>query len=131
MEFKQFLTQLASDGQVIVAREPVEEFSFAGFSESFEEINDRLDFELDKNFNSVEHGLLEISKILFDHGINLSQIEGLEEEGDEFSIQLNETTYLYVVFAKNDDDLFDFYAELTDEDGLEEILEDDDDNEEE
>jgi hypothetical protein len=127
MKFKQFLNELADPmvSQVIVSDEPTDN----SVGNSVDSINDRLEEIQNTPFESISDGLSEITKVLFDYGINLNQIDEIEEEGDEFFVDLDETNYLYVVYAQNDDGLYDFYAEVVDEDQLEEILEDEDEPE--
>jgi hypothetical protein len=127
MKFKQFLNELADPmvSQVIVSDEPMDN----SVGDSVDGINERLEEIQNTPFESISDGLSEITKVLFDYGINLNQIDEIEEEGDEFFVDLDETNYLYVVYAQNDDGLYDFYAEVVDEDQLEEILEDEDEPE--
>jgi hypothetical protein len=127
MKFKQFLNELADPmvSQVIVSDEPTDN----SVGNSVDSINDRLEEIQNTPFESISDGLSEITKVLFDYGINMNQVDDIEEEGDEFFVDLDETNYLYVVYAQNDDGLYDFYAEVVDEDQLEEILEDEDEPE--
>lgn len=120
MKFRQFIE--------MVREEPVETQESTGI---LTVINDRLDKDLGDLFMSPETGIQKVRQILSTYGMDLPAIYGLDQEGDEFTIQMNDTTYLYVVYAQTDNGLYDFYAELTDEEGLEEILEDEEDEDEE
>jgi hypothetical protein len=59
-----------------------------------------------------------IRKILYLEGIAFESFSDLEEEGDEIATQLNDADYLYILYFPTDDGYYDFYAEVTDENGI-------------
>jgi hypothetical protein len=70
------------------------------------------------------------------HGLDMPALYEADTEGDELILKIDQFSgeqqfYLYVVYYLADDDRYDFYAELTDEEGLEEILSDEEEDEEE
>lgn len=93
-------------------------------------INGQLDLELNDLISSPEVGIQKIRRVLGAFNIYVPAFYGLDIEGDEIVYDLNEKTHLYVIYALNDNNAYDFYAELTDNEGLEEILSDEDDEEE-
>lgn len=93
-------------------------------------INGQLDLELNDIISSPETGIQKIRRVLGAFNIDVPAFYGLDPEGDEIIFDLNENTHLYIIFALRDDNLtYDFYAEITDNDGLQEILSDEDDEE--
>lgn len=94
-------------------------------------INSQLELELNDLISSPETGIQKIRRVLGAFNIDVPAFYGLEPEGDEIIFDINENTHLYIIYALQDNNLtYDFYAELTDNDGLEEILSDEDDEEE-
>ena len=93
-------------------------------------INDRLESEL-SNVESPENGLEKIANVLVEYSINLPVPDDLEEDDDEFVIELKDNLNLYVIYVQNDNGLYDFHAEVIDDEGLEEILEDESEDSEE
>jgi hypothetical protein len=55
---------------------------------------------------------------------------GLDPEGDEIVIDMPGNLHLYLIYSDNDSGLYDFYAEVVDDQGLQEILEDEDNEDE-
>lgn len=66
--------------------------------------------------------------LLSEYGIDISQMKDLDPLGDEGVVELHPGKYLYFVYAKNDDGSYDFHSEVTDEDGLEDILSDEEED---
>jgi hypothetical protein len=66
--------------------------------------------------------------VLSDYGIDISQMNDLDPLEDEGIVELHPGKYLYFVYAKNDDGSYDFHSEVTDEDGLEDILSDEEED---
>lgn len=93
-------------------------------------INGQLNLELNDLISSPESGVQKIRRVLGAFSIDVPAFYGLDPEGDEIIFDLNENTYLYIIFALRDDNLtYDFYAEITDNAGLEEILSDEEEEE--
>lgn len=64
-----------------------------------------------------------------EHSISVFAPDDLDEEDDEFIVELADDLHLYVIYVQNEDGLYDFYAEVTNDEGLEKILEDEEDEE--
>ena len=64
-------------------------------------INDRLESEL-SNVESPENGLEKIANVLVEYSINLPVPDDLEEDDDEFVIELKDNLNLYVIYVQND-----------------------------
>lgn len=95
------------------------------------EINSQLSVELDGIITSPNLGIQKIRKVLFRYGLNLPAIYEVLEEGDEFAIELDGELFLYVLYYLTDEGNYDFYAEVTDWNGVDELMSDEEDLEEE
>jgi len=100
-------------------------------SEHLDQVNDQLSQKLD-NFVSSLSGAFEILiETLSAAGLSF-ELSEYDEEGDELVFDLNsgETStglFLYVIYYRTDDGQYDFYAEVTDEEGLDELMSEDED----
>lgn len=130
MNFKQYLQececQAVASGQPALTSSVVDEAK----GQLFASINDGLNVELDDVVLSPETGVQKVRKVLMRYGIEVPALYDMDSEDDEIALPIDEHTYLYILYCQTDDGLYDFYAELTDEEGLEEILEDEEDTEE-
>lgn len=79
---------------------------------------------VDENVADPREGFEKVIQALFAYGLSLPIAFELYEEGDELVVEMTDNLYLYIIYAE-ENGLYDFYAELVDEDGLEEILQDD------
>ncbi len=87
-------------------------------SDTHQKLNLLLLVELDKPVLTIEAGISKIRKILYLEGIAFESLSGLDSEGDEIATQINDTDYLYILYFPTDDGYYDFYAEVTDEQGI-------------
>jgi hypothetical protein len=94
-------------------------------------INSTLDLELDDILMTPESGVQRLRRVLMRYGIEMPALYGLDPEGDEIVLPVNDDVFVYIIYCPTDDGRYDFYAELTDEEGLEEILGDEEDETEE
>ena len=151
MNFKQYLTEFHNieAGQAFEKHETPTDGSISISNPKIRaEINYRLDGELDDIFLSPESGIQRIRKVLHRFSLDMPALYDADAEGDEIVIQLDQfghvidftnlipdkiepTFYLYLIYYLTDDGRYDFYAELTDEDGLNEIMSDEEEDEEE
>lgn len=122
MRFSQFLTEM---GQVVSAEEPGENLILKS------EVNSHLENELNGMITSPEVGIQKIRKVLFRYGLDLSALYDIAEEGDEFAIEVDDGLFLYVLYYLTDEGNYDFYAEVTDWDGVDELMSDEEEKEEE
>jgi hypothetical protein len=128
MNFKSFLLE---NEQVSIASE---------ISLTDEKVRDEINLQLNHALTDVifspEAGIQKIRRVLHMHGLDMPALYEADTEGDELILKIDQFSgeqqfYLYVVYYLADDDRYDFYAELTDEEGLEEILSDEEEDEEE
>lgn len=119
MKFKDFINEMEEY-----------EDNESSYSLQKDSINDQFSAAFEGLIPSPESGILQVSKILSQHGITMSAIYGLDPEGDEIVIDLHDNCHLYMIYSENDNGLYDFYAEVVDDEGLKEILEDEDTEEE-
>jgi hypothetical protein len=99
-----------------------------------EGINRQLDNELDDTILSPESGIQKIRKVLARFGVDMPALYGTDPEGDEVVVDLTEDEntekyYLYFIYVLSDDNRYDFYAEIVDEAGLDEIESDEEEDE--
>jgi hypothetical protein len=92
--------------------------------DSRDSINEDLFESLDTQILSPQSGMQKIRNVLLDYGLDIGMVFDLEEDGDEIAYKFDED-YLYIIYAPNDEGYYEFYAEVTDEDGVEELLSDD------
>jgi hypothetical protein len=120
MKFTEFLKELA-----MPVTAPNLDLAVAGA------VNHDLEMELDDTILSPEVGFFKIRMVLHRYGFDLPVLYDIEEEGDESSFVLHDGYLLYVLYYITDDGNYDFYAKLTDEAGVEEMLSKDEGLEEE
>lgn len=145
INFKKFLTEVHTIevGQAIVAHEPTDKASSSVSNPLIRsEINQRLLIEFNSLIMAPEEGVQKIRKVLHRFGLDLPALYEANRDGDELvfivnqfqSSQESENFYLYLIYYFKDEGSYDFYAELVDEETLQEIVQDaenDEDEEEE
>lgn len=123
MKFKQYLNEMT-----LVENDQGEMESEE--SEDLSQVNFRLADELDDTFISPESGILAIRKVLEKFDLELSALYGVNPEGDEIVSDVGETN-IYILYSPTDDGRYEFYAEIGDDERMEELLSDEGENEEE
>ena len=123
MKFKQYLNEMT-----LVENDQGEMESEE--SEDLSQVNFRLADELDDTFISPESGILAIRKVLEKFDLELSALYGVNSEGDEIVSNAGETN-IYILYSPTDDGRYEFYAEIGDDERMEELLSDEGENEEE
>ena len=151
MNFKQYLAEFYSiePGQAFEKHETPTDGSISISNPRVRaEINYRLDGELDDIFLSPESGIQRVRKVLHRFSLDMPALYDADAEGDEIVIRLDqfgrvidftnlipnkveEIFYLYLIYYLTDDGRYEFYVELTDEEGLNEIMSDEEEDEEE
>jgi hypothetical protein len=158
MRFKEYLSELHNieTGQAIVAHEPTSRASSSVLNPKvYSEINYRLLNELNEIILSPETGIQKIRKVMHRFGLDMPALYEADIEGDEVVFDLkqfgqphgptlygdydtgtevidkNPDAYLYIIYYLTDEGNYDFYAEVTDEEGLDDIMSDEEDEEEE
>ena len=140
MRFKQYMAELTNieNGQAIQAHEPTGEGSIAITNPKIRmEINYRLVNELYEPFLSPEAGIQKIRKVLHRHGLDLPALYDADPEGDEIIFELDQfgleglESNLYILYYLTDEGHYEFYAEVGDENRMEELTSDEGEIEEE
>ena len=128
MRFKQYLNELAELGQPIVVQSmpPGHDEGPAQI-----EINNRLDRDLNNVFLSPESGIQIIRRVLFLYGHDMPALYDADPEGDEVVIDLDDNLGVYIIYSLTDDDDYEFYAEVGNENRMQELLSDGENSEEE
>jgi len=156
MRFKQYLQELANIkvGQAIEAHETTDKNSSDVLNPKvFVEVNHRMIVELNEMILTPHEGIQKIRKVLHRYGMDVPALYEPDEAGDEIIISLyqygqahgvtqsgvfttgsevqnrNPDAYLYIIYYLTDEGRYDFFAEMVDEQGLEDIINDNDDEE--
>jgi len=101
-----------------------------------DEINHALYAHLHDVILSPESGVQKIRRVLAHFRMSVPALYDLDPDGDEIVIDVDNTSEevtdnrLYVIYYLTDDNVYDFYAELTDEQGIDDIMSDDEDEDE-
>jgi hypothetical protein len=120
MRFKEFISEMEETGTTEVPA-----------SLPMDSINTQFNAVFDRPIAAPEFGILQVSKILANYGVEVPAFDfGLDPEGDEIVIDMPVNLHLYLIYSDNDSGLYDFYAEVVDDQGLQEILEDEDNEDE-
>ena len=133
MRFKEYLVEFdTQNNQIIKATDS----TTLTDNEIRDELNSRLNHELTDLILSPESGIQRIRKVLHMFGLDMPALYGAEPEGDELVLDVEQFDgqkqfYLYLIYYLADDGRYDFYAELTDDEGLEDIMSDEEEDEEE
>ena len=89
------------------------------------EINRALDAEIDNIvMMTPESGVQRMRKVLSRYSIDFPAFEDLDTDGDESIYELDANVYLYFIYYLTDDGNYEFHAEITNDEGIEEILSD-------
>ena len=140
MRFKQFVEELTGiqSGQAADAHEPTGEGSSAILNPNVRmEVNSRMMIELNQGFASPESGIQVIRKVLHRFGFDLPALYDADTEGDEIVISIDQygqenlETNLYILYYLTDDGYYEFYAEVGDDERMNELLSDEEEVEEE
>jgi hypothetical protein len=123
MRFKQYLDEMAEieNGQEEMESEESEDLS---------QVNFRLADELDDTFISPESGILAIRRVLEKFDLELSTLYGVSLEGEEVVTDIGKTR-IYILYSPTDDGRYEFYAEIGDDERMEELMSDEELDEEE
>jgi len=128
MRFKQYLNELAELGQPIVVQSMPSDYDE---DPAQTEINNRLDRDLNNVFLSPESGIQIIRRVLFLYGHDMPALYDADPEGDEVVVDLDDNLGVYIIYSLTDDDDYEFYAEVGNENRMQELLSDGENSEEE
>lgn len=153
MNFKQYLQELNSieSGQAVEAHEPSGEASSSVVNPAvLTQINIFLDVGFREKTLSAEGGIDKIRKAMHRFGFDIPALYNPDPEGDEVIFEIHQfgtpfgptptstdtglpasNTYLYILYYLTDDGYYDFFARVTDEVGLEELIDEADEGEDE
>lgn len=142
MRFKQFLeeVELASieTGQAKKAHEPTGEDRIEVDNPKVRmEMNYRLMNELYSSFLSAEGGIQAIRKVLHRYGFDMPALYDADPEGDEIVFELDQfglgeyETNIYILYYLTDKGHYEFYAEIGDDERMEELTSDEESDEDE
>lgn len=90
----------------------------------YEEINNQLNDSLENPILTPQSGMQRVRTILASNGIDMPIVFDMDEEGDEYAFKVGEH-YLYFIYGKMENDLYESYSEIADEARLEELMEED------
>jgi len=129
MKFKEYLKEMdnVTPGEVASTPTMVDE-------KTIDQVNFCLDTDLDKPFLSPESGIQAIRKVLSRFEIDLPALYGANSEGDEIVMQLSSdvaVTNIYILYYLTDDNHYEFYAEIGDEETMNDLMSDEETEEEE
>lgn len=111
MNFKKFLKEEIETG-------PIQEIGPV----IKEKINIMLLLELEEPFLTPQAGFVKIRKVLELNLIDMPEVYDLDSEGDETVLELDSENFLYVLYYLTDEGYYDFYAEVTDENSIQDLL---------
>lgn len=120
IDFKSFLTEEIVEESTV---------STAVDSAAVSRVNDVLFADLESPFLTPQAGFEQIRKILMMYGVDMPAVFDIDPEGDEVVLDIN--TYsttplglLYILYSLSDEGYYEFYAEITDDAGIEKLLAD-------
>ena len=142
MRFKQYLSEMELAGiepsQAEDAHEPTGEGKTSVDNPKIRmEANYRLTNELYTPFLSPEGGIQAIRKVLHRFGFDMPALYDADPEGDEIVFELDQyglgdyETNIYILYYLTDEGHYEFYAEIGDDERMEELLSDEEIDEEE
>ena len=120
MKFKQFLHNLTTEATVEIVE--------MNDDTSIVEVNQLLETELDKPFVSPQSGILAIRKVLQILSTGMPALYDANPEGDEVVYDLDNGLSIYLIYSPTDDGYYEFYAEVGDEERMNELMSEEDDN---
>jgi hypothetical protein len=118
MSFKQYLNQMAT--------KPMVEIVEMNDDSSVVEVNQLLETELDKPFVSPQSGVLAIRKVLQYFSTSMPALYDIDPEGDEVTYDLDNGLSIYLIYSPTDEGYYEFYAEVGDEERMNELMSEED-----
>jgi hypothetical protein len=91
---------------------------------NLENLNSRLYYEMDEPYLSPESGIQRIRRVLHLYGLDFPALYDLEPEGDELAVDLTDKWRIYILYYLKEDNVYDFFAEVGDENRMNELLSD-------
>ena len=123
MGFKEFLNQFNLQPEV--------ELVEMADDSSVVEVNNILETELDKPFTTPQSGIMAVRKVLQYFSMGIPALYDLNIEGDEVVLDLDNGLSIYIIYGPTDEGYYEFYAEVGDEEHMNELLSGEEEDEEE
>lgn len=139
MRFKQFINSRLEEnfnlagiksGQAEDAHHPTGEASSSIDNPHLRsKINFELVGEMSREYKSPQVGFESIRKVLHIHGLSMPADYQIDPEGDEIVVELDQygdvTGYsVYIIYSLSEKGVYEFYAEIGDDDQMEDLLTD-------
>lgn len=130
MNFKTFLEEQeeipAEQEQTPVSTEIADEPDESG-QELFDSVNESLYEALRENIVTPQAGFQIVRDVMESYNFEIPMVFDLDDEdGEQIFVLDMEDSFLYVLYSINESGYYDFHAEMTDGDGLEDILSEED-----
>jgi hypothetical protein len=130
MNFKQYLNEQeeipAEQEQTPVSTEIADEPDESG-EELFDSVNESLYEAFTENVVTPQSGFQIVRDIMESYDFEIPMVFDLDDEdGEQIFVLDMEDSFLYVLYSINESGYYDFHAEMTDGDGLEDILSEED-----
>jgi len=90
----------------------------------YEKINEEININIDENLITPQTAMQRVRNVLENYDVDLPIVFDMNEDGDEYAFKVDDH-YLYFIYAKNEMGFYECYSEITDEAGLQELLEED------
>ncbi len=114
---------MTNENLVIIAKTP--EHNHSGVLDI---INEQLSRKFDCGIVSIpELGIAKSRKVLGKYGLTFTEEIPIDPAGDEIAIKISENLYLYVIYYLNEDNVYDFYSEIIDQEELDTIMNEEED----
>lgn len=120
MRFKQYLTKEIKESTI-------DEESMVD-SDFLQSVNDALVEGLENTFFSPENGIQMIRRVLAEYNLEMPVLYGADPEGEETAVEIQPELFLYLIYGIDENGKYEFYAELTDDEGLDDLLSDEDED---
>lgn len=91
---------------------------------NLDSLNTRLNYDTDEKFMSPESGIQRIRRVLHLYGYDLPALYDADPEGEEIVIDLDDNVGVYILYTLTDDNRYEFYAEVGNENRMQELLSD-------
>jgi hypothetical protein len=118
MRFKQYFNQMMTESTVEIIE--------MNDDSSVVEVNQLLETELDKPFVSPQSGVLAIRKVLQYFSTSMPALYDIDPEGDEVTYDLDNGLSIYLIYSPTDEGYYEFYAEVGDEERMNELMSEED-----
>jgi hypothetical protein len=95
---------------------------------NYQGINNQLNDTLENPIITPQSGMQRVRNILSRYGIDMPIVFDMDDDGDEYAFKVGDH-YLYFIYGKMENDLYEAYSEISDESRLSELMDDSDEEE--